>query len=234
MASHILPRPILRLPFRNHYTRSFSSTTSNLLPEPQNSSSTKPPQRPPVTSLKDLVSSITRDSKHQTISQTQRRSALAETEASYRATDLERHIYRRFRPGDIYAPHDLSPVEQQKWRQRNPSGGNISGRGAPANAHKQNRRDVFDVLGINPLNEYKNFSMMTEFVTSMGRIRHRRETGLRGVNQRRVAKAVRRAVGMGLLPSVHKHPEMLEKEAEEMARRSATRRTGFGRGGGRY
>lgn len=58
--------------------------------------------------------------------------------------------------------------------------------------------------------------MMTEFVSSMGRIKHRRETGLRGVNQRRVARAVRRAVGMGLLPSVHKHPEMLEKEAMQL------------------
>ncbi len=81
------------------------------------------------------------------------------------------------------------------------------------------------------MNEFKNFSMMTEFMSSMGRIRHRRDTGLRGVNQRRVAKAVRRAVGMGLLPSVHKHPEMLEREAEEMARKRAMRRSGPERGG---
>lgn len=98
----------------------------------------------------------------------------------------------------------------------------------------QNRKDVFDVLGMHPLEEWKNFSIMTEFVSSMGRIRHRRETGLRGVNQRRVAKAVRRAVGMGLMPSVHKHPEMLEKEAEELGRkRSPAQRLGLGaRGGG--
>ena len=55
---------------------------------------------------------------------------------------------------------------------------------------------------------------MTEYMTSMGRIRHSRETGLRPVNQRRIAKAIRRAVGMGLMPSVHKHPEMLEAEAK--------------------
>lgn len=35
------------------------------------------------------------------------------------------------------------------------------------------------------------------------------ETGLRPVNQRRVAKAIRRAIGIGLMPSVHKHPELL-------------------------
>ena len=45
----------------------------------------------------------------------------------------------------------------------------------------------------------------------MGRIKHRSETGLRPVNQRRVAKAIRRAVGIGLLPSTHKHPELLKK-----------------------
>lgn len=48
----------------------------------------------------------------------------------------------------------------------------------------------------------------------MGRIRHRKDTGLRGVNQRRIAKAVRRAVGMGLMPSVHDHPEVMEELAK--------------------
>ncbi|KAI4100124.1 MAG: hypothetical protein LQ339_005646 [Xanthoria mediterranea] len=225
MASHTLPRPFLRLPFRTHPIRPFSSTTPHLLPSPQNTPpppttpTPQPQQKPtPVSNLSGLITSIGRDAQAQTTATTARRSALAETEAAYRATDLERHLHRRFRPGDIYAPHDLSPTEQAKWRPRAAVGGSLQGRGTPANTHAQNRRDVFDVLGVHPLDEYKNFSIMTEFVSSMGRIRHRRETGLRGVNQRRVAKAVRRAVGMGLLPSVHKHPEMLEKEAEEMAR----------------
>ena len=43
----------------------------------------------------------------------------------------------------------------------------------------------------------------------MGRIQHSTETGLRPVNQRKMAKAIRRAIGMGLHPSVHKHPELL-------------------------
>ena len=33
------------------------------------------------------------------------------------------------------------------------------------------------------------------------------------MNQRKMARAIRRAVGMGLMPSVHKHPEVLEREA---------------------
>lgn len=57
--------------------------------------------------------------------------------------------------------------------------------------------------------------MMSEYMTPIGRIKHRKETGLRAVNQRKISKAIRRAVGMGLLPSVHKHPEVLEVEARE-------------------
>lgn len=104
----------------------------------------------------------------------------------------------KWKVGDVYAPHDLSAVEATKWRKR-----------------KSSERDVFDVLGINPLEEYKNFSMMSEYMTNMGRIKHRRETGLRAVNQRKIAKAIRRAVGMGLLPSVHEHPEVLEVKARD-------------------
>lgn len=79
---------------------------------------------------------------------------------------------------------------------------------------------MLDDLGLDPRKEYKNFAMMSEFVTEMGRIRHGRETGLRGVNQRRVAKAVRRAVGIGIMPSVHRHPELME---ERMLLRGNTR-----------
>ena len=46
-------------------------------------------------------------------------------------------------------------------------------------------------------------------MTPMGRIKHSKETGLRPVNQRRIARAIRRAVGMGMHPSVHHHPEIL-------------------------
>lgn len=43
----------------------------------------------------------------------------------------------------------------------------------------------------------------------MGRIKHSHDTGLRPVNQRKMAKAIRRAIGMGLHPSVHRHPEIM-------------------------
>lgn len=51
--------------------------------------------------------------------------------------------------------------------------------------------------------------MMSEYMTEMGRIKHSRDTGLRPVNQRRMAKAIRRAIGLGLMPAVHRHPEVM-------------------------
>ncbi|KAL3457722.1 ribosomal protein S18 [Aspergillus heterothallicus] len=118
---------------------------------------------------------------------------------------LERFQTRTYQPGDIYAPHDLSPAEMKKWKKSS----------SPST-------DVFDILQLNPLDQYKNFSMMSEYMTHLGRIRHRAETGLRGVNQRKLAKAVRRAIGLGLMPSVHRHPEILAQ-----AVRSKIERAGF-------
>lgn len=107
---------------------------------------------------------------------------------------------RRWRVGDVYAPHDLSGVEMSKWKK--------------LRKKPKVKYDVMDQLGMNPLDHYKNFSIMSEYVTEMGRIRHGNDTGLRPVNQRRMAKAIRRAIGMGLIPSVHRHPEILKLELE--------------------
>lgn len=73
-------------------------------------------------------------------------------------------------------------------------------------------RDVVDVLKLDIVGEYKNFSIMSEYMTPMGRIKPAAETGLRKVNQRKMAKAIRRSVGLGLMPSVHRHPEILYKQ----------------------
>ncbi|KAL4939652.1 hypothetical protein BDV06DRAFT_33437 [Aspergillus oleicola] len=105
---------------------------------------------------------------------------------------MERFQTREWKAGDIYAPHDLSPAEMKKWKKRSPP-----------------TSDAFDALNINPLSMYKNFSVMSQYMTDMGRIKHRNMTGLRGVNQRKLAKAIRRAIGIGLMPSVHRHPEIL-------------------------
>jgi small subunit ribosomal protein S18 len=53
---------------------------------------------------------------------------------------------------------------------------------------------------------------------------HSKDTGLRPVNQRRIAKAIRRAVGIGLIPSVHKHPEILKNMEINFAQKMNMRR----------
>jgi len=66
------------------------------------------------------------------------RAQLLDVEKMGRAKDLEKQIHRSWQVGDVYAPHDLSSVEMEKWRKRRPR-----------------EKDVFDMLGINPLKEYK-------------------------------------------------------------------------------
>ncbi|KAF1930389.1 ribosomal protein S18 [Didymella exigua CBS 183.55] len=113
---------------------------------------------------------------------------------SERRAQFQRQIYRRWQTGDIYSPHDLTGAEQKKWKY----------------GRKKPQSDAFDVLGINPINEYKNFTIMSEYMTEMGRIKHSKDTGLRPKNQRKIAKAIRRAIGLGLMPSVHRHPLVLK------------------------
>ncbi|KAI1188109.1 ribosomal protein S18 [Nemania serpens] len=106
--------------------------------------------------------------------------------------DHMRQLPRRWRAGDVYSPHDMSPTEMTKWRKNT--------------ARKQ---DLVDLLGLRPLDMYRNFSVISEFMTPHGRIKRAVDTGLRPVNQRKMAKAIRRAIGLGLHPSVHHHPELL-------------------------
>ncbi|POS83207.1 hypothetical protein EPUL_003011 [Erysiphe pulchra] len=112
-----------------------------------------------------------------------------------KAKDLSSQINRHWKAGDVYAPHDLHQAELSKYRLR----------ASPT-------VDVFDILNINPLEHYRNFSIMSEWMSPMGRIKPRKETALRPVNQRRIAKAIRRSIGIGIMPSVYRHPEILYKD----------------------
>lgn len=111
-----------------------------------------------------------------------------------------RQMPRRWRTGDVYSPRDLGSVEMNKWR-----------------TSRRPKKDILDVLGINPLDNYRNFALISEFVTPMGRIKHSLNTGLRPKNQRKMAKAIRRAIGMGLHPSVHRHPEILRLSRQNLS-----------------
>jgi small subunit ribosomal protein S18 len=54
------------------------------------------------------------------------------------AADLSKQITRRWKAGDVYAPHDLSAVESAKWKKRD-----------------MPNRDAFDVLDFNPMDHYR-------------------------------------------------------------------------------
>ncbi|KAI0538158.1 ribosomal protein S18 [Xylaria digitata] len=109
-----------------------------------------------------------------------------------RQEDYLRQLPRWWRTGDVYSPHDMSPSEMAKWRKST-----------------ARQKDLVDLLGLRPLDMYRNFSVISEFMTPHGRIKRSVETGLKPVNQRKMAKAIRRAIGLGLHPSVHRHPELL-------------------------
>ena len=156
-------------------------------PFPSKSPSKSPSTPPPTSALSRFARGAGLDS-------TTPSRELAESE---RIAQYQRQIYRKWQPGDVYAPHDLSGSEQKKWKY----------------GRKKPQQDAFDVLGINPVLEYKNFTMMSEYMTEMGRIKHSKDTGLRPKNQRKIAKAIRRAVGLGLMPSVHRHPLVLKKSS---------------------
>ncbi|KAH7914394.1 ribosomal protein S18 [Hygrophoropsis aurantiaca] len=61
-------------------------------------------------------------------------------------------------------------------------------------------QDVFYQLGIDPLHEAMNATLLSAYVTEMGKIKPRTETGLTTKSQRRLGKAIRRAKMMGIIP----------------------------------
>ena len=88
--------------------------------------------------VKDLAAAAHRPARNKVSAYERTRDRLADVAKARRTLDLERQIYRKWKAGDVYAPHDLSPVEQTKWQKRRPR-----------------ETDAFDQLGINPLHEYK-------------------------------------------------------------------------------
>ncbi|KAJ2694973.1 hypothetical protein H4R19_005874, partial [Coemansia spiralis] len=97
---------------------------------------------------------------------------------------------RRFLPTETYHPAELDEGNARRT----------------LDFSKQERPtvDPFRVLGLDPLKEYKNALVLSNFVTEMGRIKPRHKSGLTAKSQRRVAKAIRRARSFGLLPITSK------------------------------
>lgn len=62
-------------------------------------------------------------------------------EMQYVPKDYEMQMTRRWRTGDVYAPHDLSGIEMAKWKKVRRKG--------------KSRWDVLDQLGMDPREYYK-------------------------------------------------------------------------------
>ncbi|KAI1649205.1 ribosomal protein S18 [Daldinia loculata] len=162
--------------------RNVPSVTSNLLDIDD------PTSNDPTSVAADIY-----DSLRHTVA---RRVALEEElRQNNKVEEYMRQLPRRWRTGDVYAPHDLSSAEMTKWRRT-----------------QARKKDLVDILGLRPLDMYRNFSVISEYMTPHGRIKRAVDTGLRPANQRKMAKAVRRAIGLGIHPSVHHHPEILIRE----------------------
>ncbi|GBC04120.1 hypothetical protein RclHR1_05520008 [Rhizophagus clarus] len=99
---------------------------------------------------------------------------------------------KTFRYGELYAPHELNEdnYKNRKYVSRKPP-----------------TVDTFDALKLNPLTEYKNYTLLSNFVSDMGRILPRSITGLTAKNQRKLAKAIKRARSFGLIPTTHRRKE---------------------------
>jgi len=72
--------------------------------------------------------------------------------------------------------------------------------------------DVFYQAGIDPLAECMNTTLMSYFVTEMGKIKGRAETKLTWRSQRRLGKAIRTAKMMGLIPMFSKRGLVYPKQ----------------------
>ncbi|KAG9014954.1 hypothetical protein FRB94_007026 [Tulasnella sp. JGI-2019a] len=101
----------------------------------------------------------------------------------------------------FYSPNDFQRsrrvVDPARERDTEPSGLGPS-------ASIARRRDQFHNLGINIVNEFRNATLMSDFVTSMGMIKKRGETGLTRRNQRMLAKAIKRSQSAGIIPQYSK------------------------------
>jgi len=71
----------------------------------------------------------------------------------------------------------------------------------PKKGHKKARKCKFTKAGLEYI-DYKNVDMLNRFINDQGKILPRRVTGTSAKHQRQLAKAVKRARFLGLIPYV--------------------------------
>ena len=81
--------------------------------------------------------------------------------------------------------------------------GRGGGRGGPRG--RRARRYYTDQIGKRTKFDYKDIDLLRSFITERGKIRPRRQTGVSAKQQRAIARAIKRARHMALLPFTSEH-----------------------------
>ncbi|POY71335.1 hypothetical protein BMF94_5647 [Rhodotorula taiwanensis] len=172
--------------------RSFASTSRAAAPTP--SSAQQQPQQPPQQDQAKSAKSTTTELLNLFDSLDQIAPAEAVDPASQ--VSVLRHLSRE----QVISPQQLSPRHLLQPYPSRPDFSQAFPLGPPtAYAHTH---DPFIRYGLDPLEDAQlNPSLLSEFVTSMGKIKPRGKTGLQRKTQRKVGKAIRRARSMGIMPT---------------------------------
>ncbi|KAI8443666.1 hypothetical protein BY996DRAFT_6435726 [Phakopsora pachyrhizi] len=119
-----------------------------------------------------------------------------------------------FSPNQILKPSDLRPINLVHPADRENRKPRPVIRRPPLDSEVR-FTDPFLYYGLNVLKEPYNPDLLSSFLTPLGRIKKRVYTGLSKVNQRKVAKAIRRARCMGFLPYFGKPLERYSDENQQ-------------------
>eukprot|EP00775_Hariotina_reticulata_P002446 gene2446-2749_t len=102
------------------------------------------------------------------------------------------HPTRDFRQGDSYQPQDLSPLSRDEaaepWLPQRRRG------------HRRHHHHQVPAEEVKKQLDFKNVDFLLNFVSESGRLKPKRETGLKPVLQAKVARTVKLARQMALLP----------------------------------
>ncbi|KAJ3388045.1 hypothetical protein HDU92_001653 [Lobulomyces angularis] len=109
----------------------------------------------------------------------------------HKSENQERYLFKKrfFKPNETYEPKDLNDENLRPFIEH---------------LEKQKKPDYFMKTGIDPIKEYKNVGLLSLFVSELGMIKPSKDTGLNRINQRKLAKSVKRAQSFGLMPYTYK------------------------------
>ena len=101
------------------------------------------------------------------------------------------------------SPRRRQQRDDDRSEERGSYRGRGGGRGGPRG--RRARRYYTDQIGKRTKFDYKDVDLLRSFITERGKIRPRRQTGVSAKQQRAIARAIKRARHMALLPFTSEH-----------------------------